>query len=116
MKKLVLITAAFCLLFVLSIHGASDAVVTLSDQADITGDGSSHALGTSGFPRIVILNCPSTNSAAIRIGASTVSSSRGLACAPGGTLTLPFVSYGWRLSTVYYLAGVGDKLQVVLGN
>jgi hypothetical protein len=66
----------------------------------------------------------STNAAAVRIGDSATSASRGLPVAAGGGLMYPPLAPGPRpgqadqyydLSAIYYYATAGDKLSVSWG-
>jgi len=92
---------------------AQSGTVTVVSAPDITGDNAAHQLATSGTARWVLLICPSSNSAAVRIGNDGVGSSVGAACAAGGALFYPPLSPSERydLSKIYYLAGTGDKIQ-----
>ena len=90
--------------------------------ADITGDGSAHAITTSGSARWVIFICPSTNSAAVRIGDSSISATQGAPVAAGGGLMFPAIPPDPRQATqnqlydltkIYYRAGTGDKVSII---
>lgn len=90
--------------------------------ADITGDGSSHQLSTStGQVRWVQFVALAANGAAIRIGDSSVSATRGTAVAPGGGFMLPpipadprddYLRNFYNLNSIYYYAANGDKITV----
>lgn len=108
------------LLFLIAIIASASTLGTL---ADITGDGSAHALtGSKLLVWTADITALSTNGAACRIGDSNVSSSRGQVVAAGGSYRLtdrtnatsvPQNQRQWDLSTVYYLCGNGDKLTVI---
>jgi hypothetical protein len=111
------------LLMVLLLAGLLGAQVAGPLAAvDITGDSASHRIQTSGYAQWVIISTPSTNSAVVRIGGSTVSSTRGIPVAPGGSLMFPplpadprqaTADRTYNLAGIYYLAGTGDKLSVM---
>jgi hypothetical protein len=92
--------------------------VAVSVAADITGDGSAHAITSSGTARWVLIIAHSTNSATARCGASTTSSTRGFPIAAGGGLMLPpaLNQDFFPLAQVYCYAANGDKLSVGWGN
>lgn len=107
----------FCLLlFLVATLGAQ---VLVNDLADITGDGSAHRLtSTPTAAMVVIIVCQSGNSAVVRIGGPNISSSRGIPCAAGGSVTYPVVNPGtprWDLSKIWYRAANGDKISVSYG-
>jgi len=98
--------------------------VAVTTLADLVGNGAAHQLQTSGTARWVVFVCPSTNSAAVRIGDSAVTTSRGVPCAAGGTFMLPVIAPApgmksqdqyYSLSTIYYLAQTGDVVSVLWG-
>ena len=101
------------------------ALVTITSTADIAGDGASHAIATSGAARWIQFVCPSTNTSAVRIGDSTVSTSIGIPCAPGGAMLFPALPSSpadgitapvYDLSKVFYLIQSGDKLSITRAN
>ena len=95
-------------------NSQAQSTVTLGTLADITGDGSAHALGT-GTARWIIIDCASTNSAAVRLGDLNVGASRGTACAAGGGFFYPPLTVGsnlYDLSKIYYRAASSDVLRV----
>ncbi len=108
MKRFFLLLSLACLL---------SAQVVVLDLADITGDGSAHKLTTTPTrAMIVIIVCQSGNSGTpVRIGGPSVSSSRGIPCAAGGSVTYPVVNPAtpqYDLSNIWYLAANGDKISV----
>lgn len=88
--------------------------------ADITGDAAAHQLSTTAISaRWVLIVTLAANSAVVRVGDVSTSTSRGAAVAAGGGLFFPPIA-GTRqqpvlydLSTIYYYAGSGDKITVV---
>ncbi len=101
------------------------ALVTPTSPTWISGDGAAHALATSGAARWVQFVCPSTNSSHVFIGASNVSSSNGVDCAPGGAFFMPplpsSASDGitpplYDLTAWFYLVANGDKLSITRAN
>lgn len=100
---------------------AQSGTVRPTTVADLTGDAASHQLATSGQARWVQFVALAANGAAIRIGDSNVSATRGTAVAAGGGFMLPPVSndnrestqdHFYNLSSIYYYAGSGDKITV----
>lgn len=93
--------------------------VSFSTLPDITGDGSAHQVAATGSGRWVQIIAPAANSAAVRIGRSDVSSSKGAPVAPGAGFLLPpstNINIQYSLNSIYYYAGNGDKLSVIWGN
>ncbi len=91
--------------------------------ADIAGDGSAHVLGT-GVARWVQVNCAAANSAAVRLGDSNTSATRGAPMPAGGGMMLPPIPSAptyqapdqyYDLSKIYYYAANGDKISLVWG-
>lgn len=98
--------------------------LTVSAPADITGDAAAHAVGT-GQVRWVLFITPSTNSAAVRVGDSSVSTTRGAPIAAGGGLFFPPIPPDGRdassqkmysLAQIYYVAQTNDKVSISWGN
>jgi len=91
-------------------------VVTIKDLADITGDGSTHAISAAPlYCSWVEIVAPAANTALLRIGSSSISATQGISVAPGGGYMLPILSDSRRrydLSAIYYRAANGDKLNV----
>jgi hypothetical protein len=106
------------LVFLLFLAGLS-AQLLVKDLADITGDGAVHPLSATAIRALyIIIQCPSTNSAVVRIGSANIGSARGLQCGLGGVVNLYPAVNGlpqYDLSKVYYLAGSGDKISVLYG-
>src|SRR5678815_3429420 len=110
------------ILVLMGVLQAQTGVVSPNTVADITCDGSAHAIQTSGTARWVQIITFSTNSAIVRIGDSNVGSSRGLPIAAGGGyLFAPIpadsreavVEHLYRLSSIYYYCTASDKLAVL---
>lgn len=104
---------------------AQTGVVAPTTIADITGDAASHQLATSGQARWLQFVAPAANSAAIRIGDSNVGASRGTYVAPGGGFMMPVLEsdsresttqHFYKLSSIYYYAGSGDKITITYAN
>lgn len=115
MKRLLTI---FCTMLL-----AATAGITPTSMADIAGDGAAHAIAASGSARMIIFACPSTNTSSVRIGDSTITTSIGLPCAPGGSVTLPAMTpkasvedTTYPLSSWFYLIQSGDKLSITRFN
>jgi hypothetical protein len=111
------------LLFLAALWLSCFAAVTPTSMADISGDGNAHAIAASGFARMIIFVCKSTNTSAVLIGDSTIATGTGLPCAPGGSVTLPAMPQGaavqdtgYQLSTWFYLIQSGDKLSILRFN
>lgn len=118
----------FLTLFLL---GISLWATQVTGTADISGDGSSHALGSSSTTAhwIIIVaaitnsttTCTTTSFAGCpRVGDSAVSTARGIPITPGSSLFLPQIEpnsdRNYRFDQVYYIAQSGDKLHVIWGN
>ena len=97
----------------------AQTIVAVSSASDITGDGAAHALqATKTTARWVVVIAATTNTAAVRLGGSTVSVSQGAVVAAGGGFMyppMPNLNTQYDLSTLYYYAAVGDKLTLVWG-
>lgn len=93
--------------------------MTLFSFADIVGDGAAHAISGSGSAHWIQFIAPDTNTSTVRVGDASVSTSRGLAIAPGGGLLLPIgeanPDRNYQLSAIYYIVQSGDKLNIVIG-
>lgn len=91
----------------------------LYDFPDITGTGAAVALASShNIGNVLYVSTPAANTAAVRLGQSTVSASRGVAIPPGSTaLAIGPISDGqWLdLAVTYAFIGSGDKLTYSLG-
>ncbi len=100
----------FALLLALSL-GAQTLVVSV---AEITGTSAAVAVSSSGVARWVLFAPLSTNSAAVRCGASNVSASAGTPIAAGGGLFWPPIANapGYDLTKTYCYITTGDKLDV----
>lgn len=88
----------------------------ITQLADITGDGATHALSAATVrAKWIQFITDKANGAAVRIGDKNVTSSLGLPIAAGGGMLLPPIAdlgSFYDLSTTYYNAGSGDKLYV----
>ncbi len=116
MKRLLLI-----LVLNLSVGAQTATVTTL---AQITGDAATHQIATSGTARWVQINALTGNGAVIRVGDSATSATRGLPIAAGAGMMYPPMPIDtrvsnqaslYRVSTLYYYAASGDKLNVLMG-
>lgn len=115
MKRLVVLLCIFASLCF--------GLVTITSTADIAGDGAPHAVASNGGAQWIQFVCPSTNTSAVRIGDSTVSTSVGVPCSPGGSFFMPVLglqgvgsNHLYDLSKTFYLIQVGDKLSVTRAN
>lgn len=88
--------------------------------ADITGTGATVQIATTSTRASWIqIIAPSTNSAVVRFGDSTVSVTRGLPIAAGGgycTLIEVPNQRGYNLSLTYVYVAVGDKASIAWGD
>ena len=97
----------------------SAAKPNLHSIAEITGSGATVAISTDGSTRAswIQIIAPSGNSAVVRFGDSTVTSSIGLPVAPGGGYNTPACSACiYTLSQHYVYVANGDKVDVAWGN
>ncbi len=97
---------------------------TIATLPEITGDAAAHQIAASGSARWIQFIAPAGNGAVVRIGDSLTSATRGLPMAAGGGLMLPPLPVDtrnsnqavlYKLSAIYYYAGSGDKLDMVIG-
>lgn len=83
---------------------------------DVTGTGSSLPLSVSTLPVFwVQIIASSSNAAAVRVGDSQVSASKGLSLPAGSGQMFPPTNAGrwaYDLSKIYVLAQTGDKVSV----
>lgn len=93
-----------------------------TSYAEITGDSSPHQLASTGTCRSIQFIMPTANTAAVRIGDSTTSSTKGVPIAAGAGLFLPPLTLDTRggadqryydLSALYYYAVTGDKVDFI---
>lgn len=109
--------------FLIFVCGVLFSQVVPKTVADVTGDGSAHAVATSGTARWIQFIADPANGAAVRIGDSNITTSRGSRVAAGGGLLWPPVSCGtanaenckYVLAQVFYLAQTGDKISITWG-
>lgn len=102
----------FILLF-LGIVCFAQTVRNLATIPDVTMTGSNVAVsGSSILARAVQFVCPSGNSAAIRIGDTNISGSRGAVCAAGGGQYWPEDGTVMDLATIYARGTSSDTLTV----
>lgn len=115
-KKVVLLV-----LVVLALSAQTGLVVPTT-LADITGDAAAHKVASSGTARWVQFIAASGNAAVVRVGDSNVSTTRGLPIAAGAGQMFPMLNGDQRssvnqqyydLSTIYYVAAIGDKVSIV---
>lgn len=113
-KKLISMVPA--LLLCIAVIGQ---VAKPTSYVEVTGDAATHQLAASGTCRIIQFIMPAGNGAVVRLGDSTTSISKGLPLAAGSGYTLqPLPSDArvgvdqryYDLSTWYYYAATGDKL------
>lgn len=99
---------------------AQSGAITVSVPADVTCDGSAHAFSATSLSArwVQIIPAATGNAAAIRVGDSNVSSSRGWPIAGGGAMAIPPMPVDARESTqqhflnlanLYYSCTTGDK-------
>ena len=97
---------------------------TIATLPTITGDGAAHQLATSGSARWVQFVATTGNAAAVRVGDSLTSATRGIPVAAGGGWLFPPMPVDtrmsgqaslYKLSTIYYYAASSDTLNVVIG-
>lgn len=114
MRLVVVFLAAACLMLAQTAKPTS--------YAEATGDGAAHQLASSGSCRTVQIITPTANGTVVRIGDSTIGSTKGLPITPGSGLFLPPLTSGSRLgpdqiyydlSALYYFAASGDKVDFV---
>lgn len=105
------------------------SAVAPTSIADIAGDGTVRAVGTSQPAYWVLFIAASTNSTTSctttvitgcpRVGDSSISTSRGAALVPGSGLFLPQLDPNpekdYNLASLYTLVQTGDKLHVIYG-
>lgn len=105
-------------------QGPATGAIALTTLADVTGDGSAHAVSSAIPVRWVLFVSSSTNASEIRVGDSSITSSRGAIILAGGGLLLPPMPQApkmdtkdqyYDLSKIYYLAQTGDKLSIMWG-
>ena len=116
MKRILVVLFLLC-----SLALGQTVTATIISAADITGNGASHVLQASVSARWVQIINVTGNSAVVRIGDSSVSSTRGAAIAVGGGLMLPPIpstsstAMYYNLGTIYYYAANGDKISLIWG-
>lgn len=117
MKKALLLLLCLCSL----LSAATETCI-----ADISGDGSAHAISTSGFALSITIvalsnnattNCSSSAvSGCPRVGDSTVSTSKGTPMQPGSSKfyapIMPFNSSLYALAQIFYVVQSGDKISI----
>jgi hypothetical protein len=108
------------LLIVVIVAVAQNAKPT--SYTEITGDAATHQLASSGTCRSIQFIMPVGNVAVVRVGDSTTAISKGLPVAAGAGLFLPPLTLDTRqgieqryydLSSLYYYAATGDKVDFV---
>jgi hypothetical protein len=91
--------------------------------ADITGDAAAHQIASSGTARAITICALAANTAVVRLGNSSITTSKGFPVAAGGCAGYLEVNGGgdaggqirparWDLSSIYYLAATGDKVSI----
>ena len=113
MKRLAFLGFLTCLL-------SAQTSMVLGNLAEITGDGATHAFSSTATARWVQIVAPTANSAAIRIGGASTNSTTGIPVAPGAGFMLPSTTTNaasqYIIGSIYYYAGVGDKVNIMWGN
>ena len=116
--------SSLALIFAATLVG-QQGQIGITTLATITGDAATHQLQTSGSARWVQFITASGNAAAMRIGSSNTSSTRGLPIAAGGGFMLPPIpkdstesggSQLYDLSKIYYYLATSDTVSVAWGN
>jgi hypothetical protein len=91
-------------------------LITPNTVADITGDGNVHAVATPATGcRYIIFAALSTNTNAMRLGDSNITTSRGVPVGPGQSFTLLESPSTFRHGGWYYLVQSGDKISITYG-
>jgi hypothetical protein len=111
----------FILLALIAVAALCQQAV-IATQADVSGDGANHAIGT-GPARWIQFIAPTTNAAVVRIGNSSISSTQGSPMAAGSGFLMPPLDQGqgspqaarYNLANVYYRVAIGDKLSISWG-
>jgi hypothetical protein len=90
--------------------------------ADINGDGAVHAfVATSTQARWVQIQAPAANASPVVVGDASISTSRGISLAPGGSIFLPPgasdpridpTDVQYDLAAWFYLVQSGDKIKI----
>lgn len=112
MKRTTILAAALIGMLMMVGHRSVEAqagLASITGNADVTGTGAVVAASTSGNARWVQIIALSTNSAAIRCGGTTTSSTIGAPVAAGGGLFFPAIPIDTRMATnqfYYSLANV----------
>lgn len=110
-------TAIYRVLPDTEVHAQAAIVVSTQGDVTLTGAGTPIAIG-SGTSRWVDVIALTTNSAAVRCGNSTVSSTRGVPIAAGGAYRFPASpnqNLYYDLSSLYCAGANGDKFALVRG-
>ena len=119
--------ALLLLLLLLPVIGAAQAnktIVAPTTLADITGTGAAVQVQSSGTARWVLFVAPTTNSAVVRVGDSSVSTTRGAPMAAGGSVFYPPITTQvgdqkqplYNLSAIYVYIANGDKVSIQWSN
>ena len=104
---------------------AQGGLVVVTSAAQVTGTGAAVQLASSGTARWIQVLAPTTNSATVNCGDSSVSTTRGILIAAGGGFMFPQIAPDERqavnqryysLSTTYCYVANGDKMNVIWGN
>jgi hypothetical protein len=104
--------ALILLAALLVVQGALADVVS---RPEITGAGAAVQIATTGNAHWVLIVADPGNTAAVRVGDATVSSTSGARVAPGGGLFLPF-GPGYHLANIYVYVAASDKVSVLWAN
>lgn len=129
MQRLTLLAALIIGLLVFAVPqrsvDAQGGLIVVTGNADVTGTGAAVHAAASGTARWIQVVAVTGNSAVIRCGGSTVSSTVGAPIAAGGGMFFPAMPVDTRLAVnqhYYNLAGIycyvanGDKVNFLWGN
>ncbi len=101
-----------------TVPGANIPIV-ITTLADLTGNGATQQVAATGVCRWVQFVALPSNAAAVRVGDSNTTVSRGVPIAAGGGYVPPVptnTNYVYTLATLYFYAASGDKVSVSCGN
>lgn len=108
MRKLLVIAAV--------LWSSCFGAINIASVADVSGDGASHQIASSGTARWVQIVARSTNASVVIVGDSAITTTRGVPIAPGGGFMFPASQNSndpYPLSSIYYLAQTGDKVSIL---
>jgi hypothetical protein len=94
----------------------SALLLAVGTRTDITGTNAAVQVATSGTARWVQFVAAAANTAPVRVGPSTVTSTSGASVAPGGGLMLPYKGDNYQLPNLYVYVATGDTVSVLWEN